>query len=801
MGSLLSDIRFAVRSILRRPGFALLSVLVLAIGIGAVTVMFSTLNAVILRPLPFPESDRLVWCWSTTESGNNNSTSAVDYYDYRERNDVFSSLAAHLVWTPGQIVTGEGEPERVPSTVVSRNFFETFATPPLLGRSFTAEESVEGGPNAVILSYGFWQRKRGGDLKVLGQDITIDGDLYEIVGVMPKTFDYPADVALWFPMRKGGNVERSRGNRNFFMIGRLRDGITLEQARSQFDALALQLSEEYPDVNRNWGARLQPLHDRFVGRYRLAMWILMGSVTLLLLIACANLSSLLLAKVTARSNELAVRFSLGASRWVIVKQLLVESLVVTLIGSVAGVALAFVGNHAITSYAGGQVRQLAATNVDKTVLVFAAVVSITTGLLFSIVPALRSTRIDLVPSLKEGAQSTETAGSLNLRHVLVVGQITLSLMLLIASGLLIKSLYRLQNTYPGFNARGVLTMNVQLPAFRYEEDWKQEQFFSDALDRIRTIPGIVEASAVSGLPLRGGPWNYIHRADRPAKDYSEMVPGVRRRAMEGYFRTLEIPLLAGRTFRPSDRLGSQQVVIISKTFAETAFPNEDPIGKDLVLPWNPPLYMNIIGVVDDLKDDGLAAANRPVFYMPFRQMTHTNLNLVLRTEGEPTSYSSTVRDLIWDLDRDAPISAVSTLSVRLSESTFAQRFQAILLGTFAAIALILTAIGLYGVLAYFVSQRTRELGIRMALGANAHSILLEVAKKGLVLAGIGIVLGLGGGLAASRLLQSLLYETHPMDVTTYVFVSVFLATVALAASLVPALRAVKINPVEALKTE
>lgn len=344
-------------------------------------------------------------------------------------------------------------------------------------------------------------------------------------------------------------------------------------------------------------------------------------------------------------------------------------------------------------------------------------------------------------------------------------------------------------------------MNVQLPTFRYDEDWKREQFFSDALDRIRALPGIVDASGVSGLPLRGGPWNYIHRADQSPKDYSEMVPAVKRLAMDGYFQTLEIPLLAGRTFRPSDRLGGRQVVIISKAFAEHAFPKEDPIGKNLVLPWNPPLYMNVIGVVGDLKDDGLAADNRPVFYVPFRQMTQTNLNFVLRTEGEPTSRTSTIRDLIWDLDRDAPISAISTLSARVSESTFAQRFQALLLGTFAAIALILTAIGLYGVLAYFVNQRTRELGIRMALGANGISILVEVAKKGVVLAGMGIALGLGGGCAASRLLQSLLYETQPTDVWTYALVSVFLAVVALAACLVPALRAVRINPVEALKTE
>jgi len=798
---LLSDVRLAIRSVLRRPGLALLSVFVLALGIGAMTVMFSTLSAVVLRPLPFPDSDRLVWCWSTTALGENNSTAAVDYFDYRDRNDVFENLAVRLVFEPGQIVTGEGDPERVASTVVSRNFFDTLGTPPIVGRSFTAEESVEGGPHAVILSYGFWQRKKGGATDAVGQDITIDGELFEIVGVMPRDFDYPPEVELWFPLRRGGRFARSRNNRNFYMIGRLQKGVTLAKARSQFDAIANQIAEENPDVNRDWGARLEPMDDVVVGRLRPAMWILMGAVTLLLLIACANLSSLLLAKVTARNRELALRFSLGAPRWAIVRQLLVEGMLVTSVGALSGVALAFWGSEVIASYGGGEVRQLASARVDGGVLLFAVAVSTLAGLLFCIVPALRSTRIDLVPSLKEGVQGTAASGTLNARHALVVGQLTLSLMLLIASGLLLKSLYRLQRTDPGFDASGVLTMNVQLPAFRYDEDWKREQFFSELLDRIRAIPGVIEASCVSRLPLHGGFWNFLHRADRPPQDESEKIIAVRRTAMDGYFRTLAIPLRRGRTFEPSDRLGGQPVVIISETFASTVFPNEDPVGQTVVLPWSPPIYLNIIGVVGDLKDDGLQAGHRPVFYLPYRQMPEANLHLVIRTEGEPTSQASTVRELIWDLDRDVPIADVSTLSTRVSESTVTQKLQTFLLGTFAAIALVLTAIGLYGVLAHFVTERTRELGIRMAIGADVAHILFEVAKRGVVLAGIGITLGLGLGLMASRLLQSLLFETQPTDGWTYFAVSVFLALVALGACLVPALRAVRIDPVQALKTE
>jgi predicted permease len=803
MSSIVADTRYAVRSMLRRPGFALIALLVLAIGIGAVTVMFSTLHGVLLRPLPFPEPEELIWCWSVNESGGDNTVGALDYYDYRERNDVFSSLAAHLLFRPRVIMTGEGEPERITSTIVSGNFFETLGHHPLHGRSFVPEEEIEEGPGAVIVSYGFWQRKLGGDPAAIGQSVSLDGDAVELVGIMPQDFGYPEDVELWFPMRRGGGYESSRGNRNFRVIGRLKKGVTLEQAQAQMVLIAQQLEEEHPEDNRAWSVRLVPLHERFVGYLRTAMWILMGAVTLLLLTACANLSSLFLARITTRENEIALRLSLGASRWAVVRQLLVESLVITTFGAVAGVALAFLGLHLIKVLGPGDIRRLDTVGIDIVVLGFAAVISIGTGILFGILPALKGTRVNLVTSLKEGAQSTETSASLKMRSLLVTAQVALSLVLLIGSGLLIKSLYRLQHVTPGFNPRDVLTMAVQLPADRYREPIEQEQFFSDVLERIRALPGVRDASAVSRFPLRGGYNNYIHSADRPPRDPAEQITGVRRRAMEGYFRTLQIPLLAGRAFEPKDRLGSRPVVVVSKTLVEKVFPGENALGKTLVLPnWGDNgLYLEIIGVVGDVKDYGLASENRPVFYMPFRQIPGSLMSLAIRVDGEPTELAPVVRSAVWDIDKDVPLSNIGTLGTMVSESMASERFQALLLGTFASVALVLTAIGLYGVLAYFVTQRRRELGIRMALGATRPTIVVEVIRKGLVMTIVGIGLGLLGSLAVSRLVTSLLFETASTDLFTYVLVSGFLIVVATAACLAPAFKAVRMDPVQALKME
>jgi putative ABC transport system permease protein len=763
--------------------------------------MFCALHAVVLRPLPFEEPDRLVWAWSTTEGVIANSVSAVDYYDYQEQNDVFESLAAHLVWRPGRTMTGEGEPERVMTTRVSGNLFSTLGVAPLHGRSFRPQEEVAGGPHVMVLSHGYWQRRFAGDPTVVGTGLTVDGTSYEVVGVMPRGFAYPEDVELWFPMRRGGRHETSRGNRNFFVIGRLADGVSLGQAQTQMSLIAGRLAEAYPDANQSWGMRLVPLHERFVGDLRTAMTLLMGAVFLVLLVACANASSLLLARVTSRRNELAIRMSLGASRGIVIRQLLTESLVITLLGAATGVGLALAGVRLLQTLGAAGLPRLETIGIDGHVLAFAALITALSGLLFGVAPALRSTRLDPVTHLKEGGRTTDAAHSLHIRNLLVVGQVALSLVLLIGSGLLIQSLTRLQRVDPGFDPDGVLTMEVQLPA-HYESAEAREGFFAGALERIRALPGVQDAAAADGFPPSGGPWNYVWPRDRPPTNRAETPRATRRIAMDGYFRTLGVPVLAGRTFLPTDRDGAPTVVVVSRTLAERFFPGQEALGKVLNLPWTDEgIPLEIVGVVEDVCDYGLGAERRPIFYLPYRQYPGSTLRLAIRGSGEVASLTPAVRKAIWELEKDAPISDVGTLEASLFDSTSERRFQTGLLGGFAAMALLLASIGLYGVLAHFVGERTREIGIRMALGAAAPDVMKDVVRRGVTIAGSGIVLGLLGGLASARLLGSLLYATPPSDPPTYAAVSTLLAVVALAACLIPALRAARVDPIVALRHE
>lgn len=785
----------------KHPGFTLISLLILAIGIGGVTVMFSTLNGVALRPLPYPEPGRLVWVQAITAEGRSNTISALDYFDYREQCGAFESLGAHLTFRPGVIVTGGDEPERLVSTTVSHNLFSTLGVAPVHGRSFTVEEEVVGGPNVVLLSYGLWQRRYGGAPSVVGEGITINGSSFEVIGVMPENFDYPSRVQLWLPMQRGGSSESGRGNNNFFAIGRLADGVRIEQAQSEMDALAAHISETYPNSKGDWGVQLVPLHEYFFGNVRSAMVLLMGAVALVLLIACANLSSLFLAKVTTRRGEFAVRLSLGAQKKAIIRQVLTESLAITLLGTAIGIVLAIQGNEFLKVVGPSTLPRLQSISIDIRVLLVTAGVSIATGLLFGIVPAIRSARVNLIQSLKEGGHTTEGRQSLSTRSILVVSQIALSLTLLIGAGLLIRSFLKLQRVETGMEPDGILTMNVQLPQFTYSEPEQRERFFGDTLDRIRSLPGVVEASAVDGLPLYGGLWNGIWPADRPPADASEQIAATRRFAMDGYFRTLGIPVMSGRTFLPTDRLDSPPVTVISRTLAEQAFPGESALGEILILPWGDGIPLEVIGIVGDLPDYGLGASYRPVFYLPNRQYPGTVLSLVIRIEGDAAVLVPAIRNTIHEMDKDVPITGMGTMEERISGSLAGIRFQTLLLGTFAAVAIILAAIGLYGVLAYFVNQRTREMGIRMAMGAGPREVMYAVVRKGLVWTGTGLVFGLLGGLMVSLILQSMLFETAPTDLLTYLLVSLFMVLIAFLACIVPARRAVRLDPVIALRNE
>ncbi len=710
-------------------------------------------------------------------------------------------MGSHLLFRPGVIITGGEEPERVSATTISHNLFTTLAVAPLHGRTFTPEEEVLGGPQVVILSYGLWQRRYGGDPSVVGTGITIDGAPREIVGVMPQDFAYPDGVELWAPMQRGGPSESGRGNNNFYIIGRLADGVRIDQAQAEMDVLAAAISEAYPTVKGGWGIRLTGLHTRLYGDVAGSMILLMAAVILVLLIACANLSSLFLARVTARSGEFAVRLSLGAPKGAIVRQLMTESLTLTLLGTVGGILLATQGIRVLKALGPANLPRVDSISINTTVLLVTLVTSLLTALLFGIVPARRSSRTSLAGTLREGGSSTAGLRSLRTRSLLVVGQVGLSLTLLIASGLLMRSFFRLQQVDTGMETEGVLTMNLQLPSFSYQDPEQRVIAFDAILDRIRSLPGVMEASATDGLPLFGGLWNGLYRADRPPADSSDRIASTRRFVMDGYFETMGVPVLAGRTFEPTDRTGSPPVTVVSQAMVEEAFPGEDPLGKILVLSWGDGIPLEIIGVVGNLPDYGLNADPRPVFYLPNRQYPQGVLTLVMKVEGDPTAPVPAIREIVHEVDSDVPITGTGTMMDRLSRSTAGYRFLMLLLGVFAAIAFILASTGLYGVLSCFVSQRTREMGIRIAMGAGPAQVMASVIRMGVIWAGSGLLVGLLGGWGVAILLRNTLFSTAPTDPVTYLLVSLLLGLVAFLACLIPARRAVKVDPLVALRSD
>ncbi|MCP4654368.1 MAG: ABC transporter permease [bacterium] len=803
MSDLWQDLRFALRSFRRSPGTILATVLVLSIGIGAVTLMFGTLHAVVLQPLPFEEPERLVWAWLSSEAAPENSISAFDYFDYREQADTFASLAAFLVFRPPVIVTGGDEAERVVSNFVSANLFSTLGISPELGRSFHPQEETPAADDVVILSHGFWQRRFGGDESVVGTALTVDGQPLEIVGVMPAGFDFPRGVDVWLPLKTDAGYAQGRANNNFFMLGRLRGGVSLSEAQAQVDVIAGHIAEAYPKERKGWGVRLVPLHERFFGGLRSTLLILTGLIALLPLVACANIASLLLARATDRRGELAVRFALGGSRRRVVRQLLTESLVIALAGGLAGLGLTYAGTFALRSLGPASLPRLSTLGIDGTVLVFALAVSLATVPLFGIVPALRGTRISLAEALKAGGDRGTSDGRSGFRNGLVVAQVALSLIMLIASGLLLRTYQRLQSVEPGFQAGGVLTFELQLPALKYDAPAEIEQTWAVLRERMLALPGIEAVGAIDQLPVRsGGTWNYVHTSERPPATDAEMMGAQRRFAHEGFFQTLAVPLRAGRSFEPGDRQGAPSVVIINETLAEQFSPGEDPLGRVLVLPrWDPPVHMEIIGVVGTVMENGPGATPPPIFYMAARQSPFGRTRFLVRTAGDPLDSAGVLRTTVHEVDGDIAFSQVETMESRLAGFLDQPRFRTLLVGVFAMVSLLLASVGLYGVLACFVRQRTRELSIRMALGAGAGNVFARVVGKGMAMVGMGIGLGLAGGFAGAQVLRRLLFGVAPTDAVTFASVSLCLAWVALVACLVPAWRAVRIDPCEALRVE
>jgi putative ABC transport system permease protein len=802
LASVWSDLRFAFRSVARRPLFSLIVILILGIGLGANAAMFSVVDSVLLEPLPYPEADRLAWMWGRTPTGSRNTISAVDYMDYRSTNTAFEELAAYYVFPERYVITGGDEPEVVVGTQASWNMFRALRVAPVIGRGFVADDEQPGGGEPIVLGYGLWQSRFGGDPDIVGQVLVLDENPYEVIGVMPAGFAFPSWAQLWRPLRMTDRAAQGRGNNNFLLFGRLNPGVTLERAEAEMVGLARGIAEAYPDVKQGWSVSLVSLHERFVGGVRGVLWLLLGAVGLVLLVACANIAALLLARAAGREGEVAVRVALGASRGRIVRQTLAESVVLALSGGVLGVALAYGALEALRDLGAGSLPRLAAIGVDGTALLFTLLIAVATGLLFGLTPALQAPRLDLVQSLKEGHRGQRRAGGLRTQNALVVGQVALSLMLLVGSGLLIRSFLRLQQEELGFEPEGVVTAQVRLPR-TYGAERPPLQFYDAALERIRALPGVEAAGAITDLPVIGGfgPWNYVHAEGHPAATPADRRGATRRVVDPGYFEAMGIPLLSGRTFAHSDVPDGPNVGIISRQMAEEFFPGVDPIGHQFVLPWNPPVYFQIVGVVGDVRLGSLDSDTRPTMYWSLTQQGPGTMNLVVRTQGDPAALAPALRAAIWSVDADVPVSNLTTMTSLVSASLAQNRFRTILLGGFAGVALLLAALGLYGVLSQLVGRRTHELGVRMALGADRQRLLRWVLRHGMTLVAFGLALGLAGAAAASQLARGILFGIQPLDPLTYVATSVCLVAVALAAAAVPAWRATRVDPVESLRSE
>ena len=807
MGDLWQDVRYGARVLLKSPGFTLVAAVALALGVGATTAIFSVMNAVLWRPLPFKEADRLVMVWMDNRRLNMHEDihSYPNYQDYRSQNTTFANLSVFS--TQGFNLTGTGEPERVIGAAATDSFFDVMGTSPALGRPFTAEEDQPGRDMVAVISHGLWQRRFGGDPKAVGQNISLNGATRTVVGVMPPDFAFPSkEVELWVPLAP--NQQRAEARSTFWltMIGRLKPGVTVEQARAEMGGIAARLEQQYPDNLGGYGVNLVPLHTQVVGRVRPALFVLLGAVGFVLLIACANVANLLLARAASRSRELAVRAALGAGRARIVRQLLTESVLLALIGGVAGALVALWGLDVLKSLAPADTPRLDQIGVDARVFGFALGLSCLTALVFGLAPALQSSKSDLNETLKEGGRSNTTGvRGKRLREGLVVSEIALTLVLLVGAGLLLKSFMRLQELNLGYRPEGVLTARVSLPRAKYDQPGKVSAFYEQLTERLRNSPGVEGVAAVGTVLLSNTPNSTIFTIEgRPNPPAAERVEIPLDPATPDFFKVMGTPLLRGRFFDARDRDGSQPVAIVNETFARRFFPNEDPLGRRFL--YGDPgsdddQWLTIVGVVADMKRTDFNSEVRPETFFPHAQGAATSMMLVVRGAGDAASLAGLVRSQVRALDPDQPVFSVRTMEEQLSDRRAQHRFNMILLAVFAALALVLAAVGLYGVMAYSVTQRTHELGVRMALGARAADVFRLVVGRGMLLAALGVGAGLLASLALTRVMASLLYGVSATDPLTFGGVALALAAVAFVSCYLPARRATKVDPMGALRYE
>jgi len=806
MDSLLRDLKFSARSLLKRPALTIIAILTLAIGIGANSAIFSVVNALLLKPLPFPDPDRIVALWDKVPSRGleRNEVAVPNYLDWRAQNKTFEQVGLYSWWSTN--LTGTDSPERVQGFQVTPNFLDIVGVKPMMGRGFSAEEDQPGKEAVALLTYNLWQRRFGADANIVNKTISTNGISRTVIGVMPPDFNYPKGAEIYAPLPLTPELTRNRANHSNLGIGRLKSGVSLQAAQADLDMIAARLEKQYPETNTGRGIVIYPILEDTVRMYSTALWVMMAAVAFVLLIGCANVANLMLARAAGRQREIALRTALGASRWRIVRQLLTESVVLGLAGGSLGILVAYWSVDLIRTANPGEAARFAAgwnhLGINLPVLAFTLLLSVLSGVLFGLAPAWQLSKPDLNSSLKEGARQA-TSSSHRLRGLLVIAEVALSLMLLVSAGLLIRSFLQLIKTDPGFNSDNLLTMSLVLPRAKYKDEPQRAAFYSELVRSVEQLPGVSSAALVNHLPLGGSNSSTSFLVEGlPEPPPGQQFDGRYRVCTPNYFQTMGIPILKGRAFTEQDRAGSQPVIIVNETLAHKYWPNTDPLGKRMrytgPLEENP--WMQVVGVVQDVKHE----MNLPVtsdFFTPHAQDAWSSMVLVAKRKVEPAAMAAPIRQQVWAIDKDQPVFDVHTMREVRAISLALYSFSSVMLSIFAGVALLLAAIGIYGVMFYAVTQRTQEIGIRMALGARAMDVLKMVVRNGMTLTLIGVAVGLAGAYALTRLLASLLFGVTPTDLVTFSIVTVGLLLIALLACVIPARRATKVDPLMALRYE
>jgi putative ABC transport system permease protein len=812
--TLLQDVRFGARMLAKSPLFTAVAVFTLALGIGANTAIFSVVNAVLLRSLPYEEPERLVVVWErfAFSASPRNMVSPANFLDWKEQAASFEQLAA---FRDAQMnLTGVGEPEEVAVQRATAELFTTLGVSPVLGRTFAPEDAEPSAPPVAVLSHGLWQRRFGGNPDLVGRTINLDGNSVTVVGVLAPNFRWSVQVMsgasiasrpaeVWIPFPTGLTGLHPRG-RSLSVVARLKQGVTLEQARAEMNAIAARLEQQYPEFNTGAGINMLPLREQLVGDVRPALLVLLAAVAFVLLIACANVANLMLARAAARQREIAIRTALGAARLRIVRQLLTESMLLAALGGAVGLLLAYATLEVLVAVSPANLLAGREVGLDAIVLGFTLVVSLATAVLFGMAPALEASRVnpqDSLQSANKGAAGTPR--SRRVRNTFVAAEVAIALVLLVGAGLLVKSLLLLRAVDPGFDPDNVLTARVQLPDAKYPEDAQIVAFFTQAVDRVESLPGVRAAGAVQYLPFAGPGASTVFTVEgRPAPPPGEPLLTDVLVVDDSYFRAMNIPVVAGRSFSAQEVTEARHVAVINETLARRYFSGVDPIGKRVTVEMAlDPVPTEIVGVVKDVKFQALTEEAPPTVYVGHAELPYSFMTLVVRTQGDPSSLAPAVRREIYAIDKDQPVGDVRTLEAWLASSIAQSRFNTQLLSVFAAVALLLAAVGIYGVMAYSVTQRTHEIGIRMALGARARDVLALVIRQGMAVTLVGIAIGLAVAFVLARAVSSLLYGVSATDPFTYVAIPVLFTGVALVANLVPAWKATQVDPSAALRSE